>query len=101
MTQASQETHAKSSGHFLDELRATFAARANHEAVCFEDRSFTFGDLDQSAQCWALSLRESGLEPGDRVANLTPEKLEFMAAHLGTIYAAAVSLPLTPRLAGI
>jgi hypothetical protein len=41
MTQASRETHAKSSGHFLDELRATFAARADQDAVCFKDRSFT------------------------------------------------------------
>jgi acyl-coenzyme A synthetase/AMP-(fatty) acid ligase len=39
MTQASRETHAKSSGHFLDELRAAFAARADQDAVCFKDRS--------------------------------------------------------------
>jgi acyl-CoA synthetase (AMP-forming)/AMP-acid ligase II len=98
MTQASRETHAKSSGHFLDELRATFAARADQDAVCLKDRSFTFGDLDQSARCWARSMRVSGVEPGDRVAIITVEKLEFLTAHLGSLYAAAVSLPLNPRL---
>jgi len=32
------------------------------------------------------------------VAITTPEKLRFLTAHLGTLYAAAVSLPLNPRL---
>ena len=39
MTEASRETRAKSSGHFLDELRAAFATRASREAVCFKDRA--------------------------------------------------------------
>ena len=98
MTQACRETQAEPSGHFLDELRATIASRANQEAVTFKDRSFTYGDLDGWAQCWARSLRESGVEPGDRVAIATPEKKAFLAAHLGALYAAAVSLPLNPRL---
>jgi malonyl-CoA/methylmalonyl-CoA synthetase len=42
-------------------------------------------------------LCESGVEPGDRVAITTPEKQSFLAAHLGTLFAAAVSLPLNPR----
>ncbi|HEX3448465.1 MAG TPA: AMP-binding protein, partial [Isosphaeraceae bacterium] len=97
MTQACRDTQAEPSGHFLDELRATIASRANQEAVTFKDRSFTYGDLDGWAQCWARSLRESGVEPGDRVAIATPEKQVFLAAHLGALYAAAVSLPLNPR----
>ena len=69
----------------------------NHEAVCFKERSFTYGDLDAAAQSWAVALRECGVEPGDRVAIITPEKRAFLAAHLGTLYAGAVSLPLNPR----
>ena len=42
-------------------------------------------------------MRKLGLEPGDRVAIVTPDKLPFLAAHLGTLYASAVSLPLNPR----
>jgi acyl-CoA synthetase (AMP-forming)/AMP-acid ligase II len=56
MTQACRETQAEPSGHFLDELRATIASWANQEAVTFKDRSFTYGDLDGWAQCWARSL---------------------------------------------
>jgi malonyl-CoA/methylmalonyl-CoA synthetase len=42
-------------------------------------------------------MRRLGLEPGDRVAIVTPDKLPFLAAHLGALYASAVSLPLNPR----
>ena len=97
MTSRFQEAHSEPTGHFLDELRATIASRANMEAVRFKDRSFTYGDLDGWAKCWARLLRETGVEPGDRVAIVTPDKLPFLAAHLGTLYAAAVSLPLNPR----
>ncbi len=97
MSELSREYQVRTSGHFLDDLRATIATRANEEAVRFRDRSFTYGDLDLGARFWARSLRESGVGPGDRVAITTPEKRPFLAAHLGTLYAAAVSLPLNPR----
>src|SRR5262249_17975382 len=35
-----------------------------------------------------------------RVAIITADKLAFLAAHLGAIYAGAVSLPLNPRYTG-
>jgi malonyl-CoA/methylmalonyl-CoA synthetase len=38
-----------------------------------------------------------GVERGDRVVVATAEKLPFLAAHLGAIYAGASSLPLNPR----
>jgi acyl-CoA synthetase (AMP-forming)/AMP-acid ligase II len=39
MTESSRESRSDQSGHFLDELRTTIVARANHEAVCFPERS--------------------------------------------------------------
>jgi malonyl-CoA/methylmalonyl-CoA synthetase len=97
MTESSRESRSDQSGHFLDELRTTIAARANHEAVCFPERSFTYGDLDAEARAWARALHDCGVEPGDRVAIITPEKPAFVSAHLGTLYAGGVSLPLNPR----
>ena len=44
------------------------------------------------------ALQDAGVGPGDRVAITTPRKLEFLAAHLGALYAAGISLPLNPRL---
>jgi malonyl-CoA/methylmalonyl-CoA synthetase len=97
MTSRLKEAHSEPPGHFLDDLRATIATRANQEAIRLKERSITYGDLDTGAKCWARTLRESGVEPGDRVAILTPEKPAFLTAHLGTLYAAAISLPLNPR----
>jgi malonyl-CoA/methylmalonyl-CoA synthetase len=84
-------------GHFLAELRETFAARASRPAILYKDASWTFGDLDAKARRCAGRLRQLGVEPGDRVAVITSEKLPFLAAHLGTLYAGAISLPLNPR----
>ena len=84
-------------GHFLDELRTTFADRADRPAIIYKDASWTFGDLDAKARGCAGRLRQLGVEPGDRVAILTSEKLPFLSAHLGTLYSGAISLPLNPR----
>ncbi len=98
VTDGVRGTSSGESGHFLDELRATFATRAGQTAIQWHDRSFSYGELDRMARGWASSLRDSGVGPGDRVAITTPKKMEFLAAHLGTLHAAAVSLPLNPRL---
>jgi malonyl-CoA/methylmalonyl-CoA synthetase len=83
--------------HFLDELRATFAARANQPALVVRDHTFFYSEIDRRARQCAAWLQRLGVEPGDRVALLTGEKLPFLVAHLGAIYAGAVSLPLNPR----
>ena len=97
MTEFCQEQRTERPGHFLEELQATFASEANRTAICYKADSLTFGDLDVRARHCAGRLRELGVEPGDRVAIVTAEKLPFLAAHLGTLYAGAVSLPLNPR----
>lgn len=97
MAESSRETRSEPAGHFLDDLRTTIAARAKHEAVCFKERVFTYGELDAEAQSWAGQFRACGLEPGDRVAIVTPEKPAFLLAHLGVLYAGGASLPLNPR----
>src|SRR5690606_14891005 len=45
----------------------------------------------------AARLQQAGLQPGDRVVLLTPEKMPLLVAQLGTLYAGGVSLPLNPR----
>src|SRR4051794_34457620 len=83
--------------HFLRELRAAFADRAHHPALTYYGRTYAFCELDTLAKRCAAWLRTLGVSPGDRVALCTPNKLAFVAAHLGTIYAGGVSLPLNPR----
>jgi malonyl-CoA/methylmalonyl-CoA synthetase len=91
------ENRAASSGHFLHELRAALASNTSRPAVLYKDCSVTYGDLDAQAQRWAARLHQFGVGVGDRVAIATAAKLPFLAAHLGTLYTAAVSLPLNPR----
>jgi malonyl-CoA/methylmalonyl-CoA synthetase len=98
MIEAFPGSRGERTGHFLDELRATFSTQANRVAIVYKDTILTFGDLDAKARRCAGQLRELGVEPGDRVAIATPQKPPLLAAHLGTLYAAAVSLPLNPRL---
>jgi malonyl-CoA/methylmalonyl-CoA synthetase len=87
------------SGHFLDELRASFADNAGRPALIFQGYTYSYGELDARARRCAAWLQGQGVEPGDRVAVCTPEKLPFLAAHLGALYAGAVSLPVNPRSA--
>src|SRR5690242_10000940 len=88
--------HAIMKSHFIRELRTTFAYRARNPAITHRGRSYSFGELDAHAQRCAAWLRSLGVSPGDRVALCTHDKLAFLAAHLGALYAGAVSLPLNP-----
>jgi len=97
MSETVQEDRAGESGHFLHELRASLASHASRTAILYKDSSVTYGELDARARRWAARLQQLGVEPGDRVAIVTAAKLPFLAAHLGTLHAAAVSLPLNPR----
>jgi malonyl-CoA/methylmalonyl-CoA synthetase len=85
--------------HFLEELRATFADRSAAPALVHAARTLTFGELDERARRWAGRLQSLGVRPGDRVALSTAEKTPFLIAHLGALYAGAISLPVNPRLA--
>ncbi len=97
MSQESQPERSTGPGHFLNELAQTFARRANHNAILHKDLTLTYDALDLRAQSCASLLRRLGVEPGDRVALATPQKLPFLVAHLGTLYAGGVALPLNPR----
>jgi malonyl-CoA/methylmalonyl-CoA synthetase len=97
MTEVARGINASGSGHFLNELQAVFAARASQTAITYENGSITYAELNRVARCWAWSLQGAGVGPGDRVAITTPKKLPFLGAHLGALYAAAISLPINPR----
>ncbi|HUE14749.1 MAG TPA: AMP-binding protein [Planctomycetaceae bacterium] len=85
------------SHHFVNELRAVFDARAAKPAIVQRDRIVTYGELGQSACRFAAWLQSSGVAPGDRVALFTDNKLPFLTAHLGVLFAGGVPLPLNPR----
>jgi malonyl-CoA/methylmalonyl-CoA synthetase len=84
-------------GHFLDELRATFASRSGEIALAFRDGACTFGELEKKAERCAAWLNGHGAGPGERVVLATADKRPFLAAHFGAIFAGAVALPVNPK----
>jgi malonyl-CoA/methylmalonyl-CoA synthetase len=83
--------------HFWQQLRLAFARRADQIAFRYREQSYSYGEIEAYARRWAGRLQALGVVPGDRIALYTPEKLPFLVAHLGTLFAGAISVPLNPR----
>jgi malonyl-CoA/methylmalonyl-CoA synthetase len=83
--------------HFLNELCAAFAARAQRPAIRHGDRVYAYAELERHAERAAALLQHAGMGSGDRVVVCTAAKLAFLFAHLGVLFGGGVSLPLNPR----
>jgi long-chain acyl-CoA synthetase len=64
------------------------------------DLELSYGELDRTARGIATSLRERGVQPGDRVALLAPNVPEFTMAYFGILYAGASVVPINVLAAG-
>ena len=64
------------------------------------DREYTYGDVDAASAALAGGLRGLGLEPGERIAFVVPNCIEFITAYLAVQKAGCVALPINVRLAG-
>src|SRR5438132_3246055 len=83
--------------HFLHCLRSTFATHSRRPALIHGERTISYGELDRRAENFAALLEGEGVGPGNRVVLYTAEKLPFVVAHLGVLYAGAICVPLNPR----
>ena len=76
-------------------LRAAVSAWGGRPAISSFDRpTVTYAEL--ADQSWRLAggLRAAGIEPGDRVAWLSSNRDEYLAAYYGTAIAGIVFAPL-------
>lgn len=83
--------------HFGDQLRRTFATHPQRTAIRYRCESITYAQLEQEVLACAAWLQQMGVQPGDRVVLFTANKLPFLIAQLGAMFAGGVPLPLNPR----
>jgi malonyl-CoA/methylmalonyl-CoA synthetase len=83
--------------HFLNELRASFDTRSRYAALVYRGQTIAYSELDSLARRCGAHLQGLHVAPGDRVVIFTPQKLPFLVAQLGAMYAGGVPLPLNPR----
>jgi amino acid adenylation domain-containing protein len=65
-------------------------------AVCFEDRTLTYAELNARANQLARYLRRPGVRPDDRVAICVERCLEMVIAILAVLKAGGAYVPLDP-----
>jgi len=79
-------------------LRRHAHDRPDHVALLHEEDRCTYADLSDRADRVAGALLERGVAPGDRVALLAANSIDFVAALYGIWRAGAVVVGINPRL---
>lgn len=80
-----------------DPLRWRAAFRPAHPAILFDGRTVTYAELDTRTNQLANALVTLGVVPGDRVALLGQNSVEFLEATYAISKAGAISVPLGYR----
>jgi long-chain acyl-CoA synthetase len=83
----------------LGEILPT-AARRYHDrvALIIEEKSFSYGELDQLSNRVANGLTASGVQPGDRVTLYGPNSWEWLVSYYGIVKTGAVVNPINVML---
>jgi fatty-acyl-CoA synthase len=81
-------------GHLLDRAAERSPDR---DAVVFPDTRTTYGGLSRSTDAMARSFAGLGIERGDKVGILMPNRLEFVAAFIAAAKLGAVPVPINAR----
>lgn len=84
---------------FAETIRHHASARPDAKALTFEDRCWTFADLDASSSRAANGLLAKGVRAGDRVAVLTRNRAEFFELIIACSKIGAILVGLNWRLA--
>ena len=78
---------------YLDEAAKNFGSR---RAVIFQNLTITYQQLKDKAELFAASLRDRGLETGDRVAIMMPNLPQTIIAFWGALKAGATVVMTNP-----
>ena len=80
-----------------DLLRAGLEAHAEEPAMVSAVRSMTWRELEEESERLAGGYRALGLEPGDRIASLMPNRIALIVHYLACFKAGLVATPLNYR----
>jgi acyl-CoA synthetase (AMP-forming)/AMP-acid ligase II len=83
-----------------ERLFASLTAAPEKPAVVFEERTWTFADLDRLSAAYARGLSAAGIRPGDRVAVFAESSPDVIVALLGHYRLGAVHVPINTRYRG-
>ncbi len=67
-------------------------------ALIMGDEQMSYGELGARIGCVASSLRRLGVQPGDRLALLMPNSVEYLVSYYALLRIGAVAVPLNPLL---
>jgi fatty-acyl-CoA synthase len=70
----------------------------DRDFLIFEDRSWSYSEVEEDARSLAAALTNLGIEPGDRVAVILPGCPEWVVSLFALAQIGAVVVPLDPRL---
>ncbi|GHF34361.1 long-chain acyl-CoA synthetase [Amycolatopsis bartoniae] len=79
-------------------LESTARRHPDRAALVCGEQSLTYAELDRRARQVAEAVRARGVRPGDRVALIGPNVVEFPVVYYGLLKAGAVVIPLNPLL---
>ncbi len=82
----------------LDFLKRALAAHAHREAVVCGPHRFTYRQFGDRVNQWAQTMRQLGVEKGDRVAILSQNCHRMLEAFFGAPLIGAILMPLNFRL---
>jgi acyl-CoA synthetase (AMP-forming)/AMP-acid ligase II len=80
-----------------DLLQAGLDASPGEIAIKSTQRELTWRDLDRASSALAGGYRELGLEPGDRVSSLMPNRVDLVVHYLACFKAGLIATPLNYR----
>jgi len=78
-------------------LLSCLRTRAEHPAVVWGGRSYTFEEMGQWASAYAAHLESLGIRRGDRVAVFAETRPELIAAFIGHLMSGVIHVPINTR----
>src|SRR5262245_21006376 len=80
-----------------DLLRIGLEAAPDEVAITSAQRALSWRELDRASAALAGGYRERGLEPGDRLASLMPNRVDLVVHYLACFRAGLIVTPLNYR----